>query len=182
MLASPLVPLLARDRRRTALVVLVGCGLTDVLDGMLARRWEVASATGARLDSAADAVFFPSLGVALWRVIPARDRSRLVAVAAPITALRLATAVVRRCRAQDPEKAHTTLDRAAGAVLATGAAMVLGGAPISVLGPGALLGWAGAVEGFVAAYATVVGVGCDGRPARWLARHQTKKPVMVNPP
>ncbi|MEA5026676.1 hypothetical protein SDC9_102660 [bioreactor metagenome] len=34
------------------------CGLSDVLDGLLARRFRLATAAGSRLDSAADLIFF----------------------------------------------------------------------------------------------------------------------------
>ena len=42
-------------------------GLTDVLDGWIARRTGTASDFGARLDSAADILFY---GVVLWRIFP----------------------------------------------------------------------------------------------------------------
>ena len=49
-------------------------GLTDLLDGPAARRTESQSAFGARLDSAADLVFFAAASVCLlpclWRLLP----------------------------------------------------------------------------------------------------------------
>ena len=48
-------------------------GLTDILDGFLARRWEVKSKFGARLDSLADFVFVLAVGYKLfpWLKLPA---------------------------------------------------------------------------------------------------------------
>lgn len=46
------------------------CGITDVLDGILARRWNLASPSGAALDSVADTVFTAVLLITLIPVIP----------------------------------------------------------------------------------------------------------------
>ena len=48
-------------------------GLTDMLDGFLARRWGVESKFGARLDSLADFVFVLAVGYKLfpWLKLPA---------------------------------------------------------------------------------------------------------------
>ena len=48
-------------------------GLTDILDGFLARRWGVESRFGARLDSLADFVFVLAVGykLFLWLKLPA---------------------------------------------------------------------------------------------------------------
>ena len=47
------------------------CGITDVLDGWLARRWKVTSDFGSRLDSVADLTFYT---VALVRLVPILKR------------------------------------------------------------------------------------------------------------
>ena len=51
----------------------VTAGLTDMLDGFLARRWGVESKFGARLDSLADFVFVLAVGYKLfpWLKLPA---------------------------------------------------------------------------------------------------------------
>ena len=51
----------------------VTAGLTDMLDGFLARRWGVESKFGARLDSLADFVFVLAVGYKLfpWLNLPA---------------------------------------------------------------------------------------------------------------
>ena len=48
-------------------------GLTDILDGFLARRWDMESKFGARLDSLADFVFVLAVGYKLlpWLKLPA---------------------------------------------------------------------------------------------------------------
>ena len=57
------LPLLMVDAMTVPFWVLyVIAGLTDILDGFLARRWEVESKLGARLDSLADFVFVLTVG------------------------------------------------------------------------------------------------------------------------
>ena len=54
-------------------VLYVIAGTTDMLDGFLARRWDVESKFGARLDSLADFVFVLAVGykLFLWLKLPA---------------------------------------------------------------------------------------------------------------
>ena len=54
-------------------VIYLIAGLTDMLDGFLARRWDVESKFGARLDSLADFVFVIAVGYKLfpWLKLPA---------------------------------------------------------------------------------------------------------------
>jgi phosphatidylglycerophosphate synthase len=49
------------------LVLVLACALSDFLDGLLARRWAVASPTGAAFDLAADGLLFLAFIVAFWR-------------------------------------------------------------------------------------------------------------------
>lgn len=73
------------DDRTTVFILFVAAGLTDVLDGIIARRTDTESRLGAQLDSAADIVMFGVMvacavvwaGVALWALVP-----WLIAVAA----------------------------------------------------------------------------------------------------
>ena len=53
-------------------VIYLIAGLTDMLDGFLARRWDVESKFGARLDSLADFVFVIAVGYKLfpWLKLP----------------------------------------------------------------------------------------------------------------
>lgn len=50
------------------LLIYLAAGVSDVLDGLLARKWGVESSFGARLDSAADVLFY---GILLVRFLPA---------------------------------------------------------------------------------------------------------------
>lgn len=45
------------------------CGITDVVDGILARKLQAVSETGARLDSFADALFVCCIVTVLWQSI-----------------------------------------------------------------------------------------------------------------
>ena len=68
------LPLLMVDAMTVPFWVLyVMAGLTDMLDGFLARRWGVESKFGARLDSLADFVFVLAVGYKLfpWLKLPA---------------------------------------------------------------------------------------------------------------
>ena len=61
------LPLLMVDAMTTPFWVLyLIAGLTDILDGFLARRWGVESKFGARLDSMADFVFVIAVGYKLF--------------------------------------------------------------------------------------------------------------------
>lgn len=64
--------------RTAACILFVSAGLTDLLDGIIARRTGTVSRLGARLDSAADLVMFGVMiacavvwaGTALWALVP----------------------------------------------------------------------------------------------------------------
>jgi CDP-diacylglycerol--glycerol-3-phosphate 3-phosphatidyltransferase len=55
--------------------------VSDILDGMIARRLNVATATLRRLDSIADSIFYISAAVAAWVLHPAVIREHVVALA-----------------------------------------------------------------------------------------------------
>ncbi|MEM1484493.1 CDP-alcohol phosphatidyltransferase family protein [Oscillospiraceae bacterium PP1C4] len=78
------------------LCVYLLCGLTDVLDGWLARRYHTESRLGAHLDSAAD---FVVAAVLLWRLYPivAPDAMLMIWVAT-IAALRFGAAITASLR------------------------------------------------------------------------------------
>lgn len=62
---SLLLPFFLNDRM-IFFTIFILCGVTDVLDGFLARRLKTASALGARLDSAADLVFYIVMFVCMF--------------------------------------------------------------------------------------------------------------------
>jgi CDP-diacylglycerol--glycerol-3-phosphate 3-phosphatidyltransferase len=54
--------------------------VSDVLDGMLARRWEVSTPMLRRLDSIADTLFYLAAAFAAWRLYPAVITQHLAAL------------------------------------------------------------------------------------------------------
>ena len=98
-------------------IVYVVCGLTDLLDGFLARRLKTASAFGAKLDSVADLTFYI---VAMIRMLPCL-RKRLPGwiwyVVAFVLALRLAAYLVAAIRLHRFAAVHTLANKATGAMV-----------------------------------------------------------------
>ena len=96
-------------------ILYAALGLTDALDGPFARASRQGpTERGAKLDSAADAVFFAALLVALLRLCayPA-----LMLVWAGIIAAARLLALALRLRKGNATPPHTLWDKAAGAVL-----------------------------------------------------------------
>jgi CDP-diacylglycerol--glycerol-3-phosphate 3-phosphatidyltransferase len=83
-LGAPLVWVAAVRGSGTLAAVLLAAGfLSDIYDGVIARRFGVATAGLRRLDSAADTVFYLAAAVVIWRLHPAsilRYRWLVVAV------------------------------------------------------------------------------------------------------
>ena len=84
---APVVVLLAFAGSRSSppgtafAACLVAALLTDVFDGILARRLGIATPTLRRLDSIADTLFYLAAALAAWHLYPAAIRSRLVPIA-----------------------------------------------------------------------------------------------------
>ena len=149
--------LACRRRRRAALAVYVLGALTDVVDGPLARRWGTASERGARLDSAADAVFSAaSIAVAVG-TIPASLRPGARHGAAVVAATRVASLAVTRRRFGRWSVMHTRLNKLTGVSLASVAAVALvrGRMPVAALIA------AGALAQVAAAEELAIVVTCD---------------------
>lgn len=64
LLISPAL-LFFEPRSHYFLLIYAYCGLSDVLDGWLARRWGIQSNLGAKLDSTADLAFF-TISLIIW--------------------------------------------------------------------------------------------------------------------
>jgi len=91
------------------------CGLTDVLDGWLARRLQAESLFGARLDSLAD---FAVIAVLLWRLYPAVTPDvRVLCWAGAIAALRFAAAITAKLRFGKLGFIHTLGNKLTGLML-----------------------------------------------------------------
>ncbi len=91
------------------------CGVSDMLDGFLARRLGCASPAGARLDSAADFIF---AAVLLFRLLPAMNLPVwLFWWVAGIAFVKLSTLVVGSVRYRQAAFLHTYANKAAGLLL-----------------------------------------------------------------
>lgn len=117
-------------------------GLTDGLDGFLARRLAAVSRRGAMLDSLADAAFFLALLIVLRGVFrPTWTRVWLAAV----FAVRMACVITGLARFRTPGFLHTRFNRLAGGMLfcapvilwllgrAPATALILGAASVAAL-------------------------------------------------
>ena len=113
LLASAM--LLARDVLWLFWLLYFLCGITDVLDGLLARRLNAQTLLGARLDSGADAAFAAALALS-W--LP-RQRLPLwaLAAAAGIALIKLCSGLLCRIRFGEWSFLHTYLSKAAGAAV-----------------------------------------------------------------
>ena len=91
------------------------CGVSDALDGYLARRLGVAGRAGAAFDSVADLCFF---GALMCILIPRIDwRPWQVVWVSLIMLLRCAAAAVGYLRFRQPAPLHTWANKASGAAL-----------------------------------------------------------------
>ena len=91
------------------------CGISDMLDGWVARRTGTASALGARLDTLADMLF---TGVSLIKILPGLQVSAwLWGWIAVILSIRLINVVSGWVMHRRFIAAHTALNRAAGLLL-----------------------------------------------------------------
>ncbi len=77
MLLCLLLPVLINDSELFIVVFLI-CGITDVLDGYLARRLKSMSTLGARLDSIADSMLFLIMTYCTMRIIGGKLRDYVV--------------------------------------------------------------------------------------------------------
>lgn len=101
------------------IVCYLACGLTDALDGYLARRLNAVTALGARLDSAGDFVFFSMYVWVAVRMIGSMFADPVARVAviicvALIALVRLASVAVVWKRTGVPGSVHTYANKGAG--------------------------------------------------------------------
>jgi len=91
-------------------------GLTDFLDGRLARAWNQATAFGSMLDAVADAAYYISTAYFAWRLFPAYITPNIPFVVGCL-ALYATLIVVSRVRVGRILLPHTHLSRMAGALV-----------------------------------------------------------------
>lgn len=94
-------------------ILLLFSGLTDILDGCLARRWNTVSARGSRLDSLADLPLFLALLYFAGDRCPELLHQWLPAVSV-VTVLRIGLLSVSLLRTGKPVMLHTVLNKATG--------------------------------------------------------------------
>lgn len=98
-------------------IVYALCGLSDVLDGFLARRLRTTSAFGAKLDSVADLTFYAVLLLRLfprlWRRLP----RWIWAIVGVILCVRLSAYLVAAIRHKEFSARHTYWNKASGAAV-----------------------------------------------------------------
>ena len=62
-----MVLLLSKTFSKTFYIIYIYCGLSDILDGFLARKYKITSKFGAKIDSVADMLF---VGISLLKILP----------------------------------------------------------------------------------------------------------------
>ncbi len=87
------------------------CGITDMVDGPLARRWQVQSRVGGTLDSAADLLF---MVVCAWRLIPLWRLPQWIWLWAAVLALGQGILLLAAWKAGKMELLHQDANRICG--------------------------------------------------------------------
>ncbi len=123
LLAVATVPAHASPAILVALLVLAF--VSDVLDGVIARRLGIATATLRRLDSVADSIFYVCAAAVAWRLHPQALTDRLVPLSV-LVALELARYVVDYARYRREASYHMWSSKAWGACLFIGFVALLG--------------------------------------------------------
>ncbi len=132
-IAAAMLVAAGRHHPTLAVALLASGILTDLLDGILARRWQVQSDVGSHLDSLADVPFCIAIALAtwcLWRDVLFEQRvSVAVILAAYVTSVGAGLLRFRRLAAL-----HTWGARASGVLIAAGLlAALFGGARLLAL-------------------------------------------------
>lgn len=91
------------------------CGLSDMADGIVARRMHMVSEFGSKLDSAADFVF---VAVAMIKILPQIDVSVFMWIwIGVIAVIKMGTVVYGALHGQGLVSAHTVLNKITGLLL-----------------------------------------------------------------
>lgn len=126
---SAALPFLANNPWLFAAAYLL-CGLSDALDGYIARRFHAESSLGARLDSLGDLVFFGASVYLVWPLLY-RTGGALLCVAA-IAVVRVGNIALTRHKFHTWSAMHTIGNKIAGGMifLALPACVLLGRIPL----------------------------------------------------
>ncbi|HEU4950467.1 MAG TPA: CDP-alcohol phosphatidyltransferase family protein [Holophagaceae bacterium] len=142
-LAPMLLLLSDRPRPLTFGLILTAAVLSDIFDGVLARRLRVATPFLRRLDSAVDIIFYLAVGWTLWRLRPEVVRAHEVLLGA-VVGLELLRFGIERRKYGRKASYHLWSAKAWGLALFAGALGLLGFGGGS--GWFALMLWPGIVE------------------------------------
>ena len=96
-------------------VVYIYCGLSDALDGFLARRLDAVSKSGAVLDSISDFFFFAAVIYILLNLFPVSVPFAVLIVI--IAVIKILSAVIGPIRFKTPIFLHTVSNKTAGALI-----------------------------------------------------------------
>jgi len=98
-------------------IVYTLCGISDVLDGYIARRMNQESRLGAKLDSIADILFYAVILIKLFPVLWAFVPAWLWYVAGAVVMLRLISYSVAACKYRCFASLHTYMNKLTGAAV-----------------------------------------------------------------
>jgi len=90
------------------------CGLSDVLDGAIARCFDMKSPIGAKLDSIADLLFYSCMTLSLWDCLTATLPVELWWMLALILCLRAVSYVIAAVKYRKFSSVHSYLNKATG--------------------------------------------------------------------
>lgn len=116
----------AGEKGTTIIVVLMYLGLlSDILDGIIARKQHVSTATLRRLDSQSDMLFWLSIGIASWIIYPELISAHLWEVRA-ILSLEVICYVVSILKFKKESSSHAFLSKMWGLSLLAAFTAILG--------------------------------------------------------
>jgi len=115
---SLFIIIVAKNNRLLFVIVLL-CGLTDVLDGYIARKYKVESKLGAKLDSLGDYTFFLMLVLYffIWRLNLIEDNSIFIVI---VIMVRLSSLLVCWIKNKKVYSLHNIANKVTGLLLYVG--------------------------------------------------------------
>ncbi len=99
------------------MLVYLLCGITDIADGFIARRFKLATAFGAKLDSLADFIFFVVSLFAFFALVHINNIVLLVAIITTIAVIRVTNFAVTKKKFHHWSVMHTIGNKATGILL-----------------------------------------------------------------
>ena len=100
-------------------IVYTFCGVTDILDGLIARLTHSTSELGAKLDSIADLMFYAIMLIKVLHILIEKLPTAIWFVVALIIVLRLSSYIIAAIKYHRFAAYHTYLNKVTGAILFT---------------------------------------------------------------